>query len=141
MATWTWVDNYSAGGDNAQPALGTYNFSVKYTSSAQGSDQMTWQRNFTYEMQPIAGAAAPYLYEGMAQPAQMVLSGMLLAQSDFQSMLSYYLLERTTTMTDDRGVIRVIFPTEFVVTRLPSALFTFKSSYQLTTFVFSTTFP
>ena len=132
MGAWTWED----------PTTSTvFNLNVLYSDNTPGSDQMNWQRNFTYELQPIASAQPPFLFEGQAQPTQMTLQGLLLTQANVQNMQNMYLIERSTMLTDDRGVQRVIFPTSLQMTRMASALYPWKTSFQLVTFVFQIIYP
>ena len=122
-------------------------FSFLGSSSTQPSDQVTYQRNFQFELQPLSGptrAAAqlsPLMYEGMSNPPQSVLSGILLTESYVAAMDAFYHLEHLTLLTDNRGMTRTILPTNFQYTRMQSATHQWKSSFQLTFYVFNTVFP
>jgi len=137
-ATWTWIDP-------AEGGLVPYPFTVQYSNSAPGSDAMTWQRNLTTELQPIgitgSSPQLPFLFEGMSSPIQLVLQGLFLAEVQQLTFLEFYLLAHTTYLTDDRGMIRNIYPTELVYTRIPNALYQWKTTFQLTATVLSVTYP
>jgi hypothetical protein len=136
MGNWTWNDTYSGAGPPT--SLGSVSFSVRYSSAAQGSDQITFQRNFQYQLQPInQPTALPIIFEGMAQPTNLTIQGSFLTQYQFAMMAAFYQLPRTTTLTDDRGWIRLIYPSQFQYTRLPNALTPWKGSFQLQALVLS----
>ena len=76
------------------------------------------------------------MYEGMAQPSVMTLQGLMLSMTQLKTMLNFYNLEHLTTLTDDRGFIRTIFPSQFQATRIMSALYPWKASWELIAYVF-----
>jgi hypothetical protein len=125
---WTWTDP-------APDGLGTWSFGVLSSSSAQATDQMVWQRNFQMELQPIPSSQMPLLFEGMATPVVLTLSGLMLSQVQYSTMVAFYLLEHTTVMVDDRGVSRTIFPSGLTITRIKSTLYPYKASYQLVAYL------
>jgi hypothetical protein len=130
MGNWTWNDTYS--GSAPPTSLGSVSFSVRYSSAAQGSDQTTFQRNFQYQLQPInQPSALPIIFEGMAQVPALTIQGSFLTQYQFAMIKAFSQLPRTTTLTDDRGWIRLIYPSQFQYTRIPNALVPWKGSFQL----------
>lgn len=132
-SNWTWVDPAVGG-------LGTYTFQVRYSSTAQGSDQISAQRTLTYELQGTPNGP-PLLFEGQDQPTQMTLSGLLLYEADHVTMWNFYKLRHLTTITDDRGFIRQIYCSSFQTTRIPSVIYPWKHSYTLVALIYSMTFP
>lgn len=130
-ATWTWYDPNQPTVTNVNP----FPFSVLYSSSAQGADQFTLQRNFQFELQAVPGAG-PLLFEGMSQPIQEQLQGLILTQNQLQYMLYFYNLQYYTVLTDDRSFSRIIYPSQFQWTRIPSITYPWKSSFQLNFIVY-----
>jgi len=104
------------------------------------NEQVTAQKTLQFEATAAPGGQM-LLYEGTDAPDQVVWSGTILSESQYFQFRWFHSLRRQFQVTDDLGRVRWVYSTEFQPTRVRSATYLWKVTYQWTLYVFSEVLP
>lgn len=112
---------------------------VSYTFQANADGEVVAAaKTLTYET-TASPANALLVYEGADTPTTLTLTGTLLGQTQYSTMLSFYALRHQVQLTDDLNRVRWVYFTAFSPTRVRSATFPWKMTYSATLYVLGET--